>query len=399
MPLDVETPLPYQRDPVCPFDPGAALREVQEKDPVHRYRLLDGQDIWVVTRYDDVRQMFTDPRLSSALTPLTLMLPGIDETGLQVPRGSFVNMDPPEHTRLRRTVAATFTARRMRELAPRLEQIAENCLDAMEHTGPPVDFMAGFAFPFPLLAICELLGLSDTQREEYIRIVSSAPGLAATVEEGQALIAAAERFMGDAVAAQRADPGDGMIGMLVKEHGDEVDDEEIVGISNMFLSAGFDTVANTIGLGILALLENPDQFSLLRDDPSVLDTAVEELMRYLSVVSATSGRTATEDLELGGVTIKAGEYVVPALAAANRDPAHYKDPDRLDLTRTPAQQVGFGHGLHRCIGGAMTLLEMRIAFPAVLRRFPGLHLAVPREEVTYRGYNMVHGALSIPVAW
>ncbi|MER6154413.1 cytochrome P450 [Streptomyces sp. NPDC001868] len=400
MPLDIETPLPYQRDAVCPFDPGPRLREVQEKDPVHKWRLPNGQDIWIVTRYDDVRQMFTDPRLSSALTPLTLMLPGIDDDQLEVSPGSFVNMDPPEHTRLRRTVASSFTARRMRELTPRLERIAENCLDAMEHMGPPADFMTAFAFPFPLFAICELLGLSDEERAEYVALTAkAAAGLAATAEEVKDLVGAAHRFMLDIVTAQRAAPNDGMIGMLVREHGDELDDEEIVGISNMFLSAGFDTTANTLGLGLLALFENPAQLALLRDDPAVLDSAVEELMRYLSVISATSGRTATEDLEIGGVTIKAGEYVVPALAVANRDPAHYTDPDRLDLTRTPAQQVGFGHGIHRCTGATMTLLELKIAFPAVLRRFPELRLAIPREELAYRGYNMVHGALSIPVVW
>ncbi|MFM9559187.1 cytochrome P450 [Streptomyces caniscabiei] len=400
MPLDIEIPLPYQRDAVCPFDPGPRLREAQRNDPVHRWRLPDGRHIWVVTRYDDVRQMFTDPRLSSALTPLTLMLPGLDEDQLQVAPGSFVNMDPPEHTRLRRTVASSFTARRMRELTPRLEQLAEDCLDGMERMGAPADFMTAFAFPFPLFAICELLGLSEEERAEYLALTAKAAvGLAGTAEEVKEVVDAAHRFMLDAVTTRRAQPDDGMIGMLVREHGDDLADEEIVGISNMFLSAGFDTTANTLGLGLLALFDNPDQLALLRDDPGVLDTAVEELMRYLSVISATSGRTATEDLEIGGVTVKAGEYVVPALAVANRDPDHYADPDRLDLTRTPAQQLAFGHGIHRCTGAAMTLLELKIAFPAVLRRFPGLRLAVPREELTYRGYNMVHGALSIPVAW
>ncbi|MDX3646358.1 cytochrome P450, partial [Streptomyces sp. MB09-02B] len=398
MPLDVEIPLPYQRDAACPFDPGPRLRDAQRNDPVHKWRLPNGEHIWVVTRYDDVRQMFTDPRLSSALTPLTLMLPGLDEDQLQVAPGSFVNMDPPEHTRLRRTVTSSFTARRMRELTPRLEQLAEDCLDGMERTGAPADFMAGFAFPFPLFAICELLGLSEEERAEYLALTAKAAvGLAGTAEEVKDIVDAAHRFMLDAVTARRAQPDDGMIGMLVREHGDDLADEEIVGISNMFLSAGFDTTANTLGLGLLALFDNPDQLALLRDDPGVLDTAVEEFMRYLSVISATSGRTATEDLEIGGVTVKAGEYVVPALAVANRDPAHYTDPDRLDLTRTPAQQLAFGHGIHRCTGAAMTLLELRIAFPAVLRRFPGLRLAVPREELTYRGYNMVHGALNIPV--
>lgn len=400
MPLDIETPLPYQRDSACPFDPGPRLRQAQREDPVHKYRLPNGQDIWVVTRYDDVRRMFTDPRLSSALTPLTLMLPGLDDDQLEVSPGSFVNMDPPEHTRLRRTVTSSFTARRLRELTPRLERLAENCLDGMEQAGPPADFMTAFAFPFPLLAICELLGLTDAERDEFIALTTkAAAGLAATPEEARDLVDHAHRFMLDIVTGQRTEPRDGMIGMLVAEHGDELTDEEIVGISNMFLSAGFDTTANTIGLGLLALFENPDQLALLRDDPTVLDTAVEELMRYLSVISATSGRTATEDLELGGVTVKAGEYVVPALAVANRDPAHYDDPDRLDLTRTPGQQVGFGYGVHRCTGATMALLELKIAFSALLRRFPGIRLAVPREELTYRGYNMVHGALSIPVVW
>lgn len=399
MPLEMETPLPYQRDAVCPFDPGPALRRAQREEPVTKYRMPDGRDIWVVTRYDDVREVLNDPRLSSALTPLTLMVPGVDDTGLEVSPGSFVNMDPPQHTRLRRIVAGSFTARRMRDITPRLEKIAEDCLDALERGGRGTDFMTAFASPFPLLAICELLGLTDEQRDAYLRIAEQSPGLAATEEEALELVAAANRFMFDVVTAQRADPGDGMIGMLARDHGDELSDAEIVGIANMHVTAGFDTIANTLGLGLLALFDHPDQFALLRDDPDVLDTAVEELMRYLSVISATGGRTATEDIELRGVTIKKGEYVVPALAAANRDPDHYPDPDRLDLTRPQGQQVGFGHGLHRCPGAAMTLIEMKVGFAALLRRFPGIRLAVPRDEIAFRGYNMVHGALALPVTW
>ncbi|QNP68031.1 cytochrome P450 [Streptomyces roseirectus] len=399
MPLEMETPLPYQRDQRCPYDPSPALRHAQREEPVTRYRMADGRDIWVVTRYDDVRDVLTDDRLSSALTPLTLMVPGVDDTGLEISPGSFVNMDPPHHTRLRRTVAGGFTARRMRELTPRLEQIAETCLDDLERKGPGTDFLTAFANPFPLLAICELLGLTDDQRADYLALTERAPGLAATEEEALSLVADAHRFMSDVVTAQRAHPGDGMIGMLARDHGDDLTDAEIVGIANMHLTAGYDTVAATLGLGLLALLDHPDQFALLRDDPAVLDTAVDELMRYLSVISATGGRTATEDIELRGVTIKKGEYVVPALAAANRDPDHFPDPDRLDLTRPQSQQVGFGHGLHRCPGAAMTLIEMKVGFTALLRRFPTIRLAVPREEIAFRGYNMVHGALAIPVAW
>jgi len=399
MPLEMETPLPYQRDTACPYDPSARLRRAQQEEPLTKYQMADGRDIWVVTRYDAVREALNDPRLSSALTPLTLMLPGVDDTGLEVSPGSFVNMDPPHHTRLRRTVAGGFTARRMRELVPRLEKIADDCLNALERGGPGTDFMTAFANPFPLLAICELLGLTDEQRESYLRITEQAPGLAATAEEAAELVAAAERFMHDVVTAQRAEPGDGMIGILARDHGDDLSDAEIVGIANMHLTAGYDTVANTLGLGLLALLDHPDQFRLLRDDPTVLDTGVEELMRYLSVISATGGRTATEDLDIAGVTVKKGEFVVPALAAANRDPRHFPDPDRLDLTRPQAQQIGFGYGLHRCPGAAMTLIEMKVGFTALLRRFPDIRLAVPRDEIAFRGYNMVHGALAIPVTW
>ncbi|MET8983468.1 cytochrome P450 [Streptomyces sp. NPDC004539] len=399
MPLEMETPLPYQRDQRCPYDPSPALSRAQREEPVAKYRMADGRDIWVVTRYDDVREVLTDDRLSSALTPLTLMVPGVDDTGLEISPGSFVNMDPPHHTRLRRTIAGGFTARRMRELTPRLEQIAENCLDDLERKGHGTDFMTAFANPFPLLAICELLGLTDEQRAAYLAITERSPGLAATEEEALELIGAANQFMFDVVAEQRAHPGDGMIGILVRDHGDDLSDAEIAGMANMHLTAGFDTVAGTLGLGLLALLDHPDQFRLLRDDPAVLDTAVEELMRYLSVISATGGRTATEDIELRGVTIKKGEYVVPALAAANRDPDRFPDPDRLDLTRPQNQQVGFGHGVHRCPGAAMTLIEMKVGLTALLRRFPGIRLAVPREEIAFRGYNMVHSALAIPVAW
>ena len=201
------------------------------------------------------------------------------------------------------------------------------------------------------------------------------------------------------VAAARRAPGEDLLGVLIRTHDDDLDDAELVGVANLLLVAGHETTSTMLALGTLALLRHPDQLARVRDDPDAVAPAVEELLRWLSIVTSGSPRLAVRDVDLGEVTVRRGDLVLFHLPAANRDPGLVDDPERLDVTRPPATHLGFGHGIHHCLGAPLARLEMRIAFPALLRRFPGLRLAVPDEQVPFAAHRAIHGVESLPVAW
>ncbi|SFN88440.1 Cytochrome P450 [Saccharopolyspora antimicrobica] len=284
--------------------------------------------------------------------------------------GNLLGLDAPEHTRLRRMLTSEFTVRRMRRLQPRITEIVEERLDAMAAAGPPADLVADFALPIPSL-ICELLGVPYTDRAEFQERTGRQLDLSLPEEEQAELIRESRACMAGLVARAQAQPGEDMLGMLVREHGDELTTDELVGIAELLLAAGHETTSNMLGLGTLALLRHPGQLALVRDDPAAVAPAVEELLRYLSIVTAGVTRTALCDVEIDGVPIPAGSTVAVVLATANRDPRSVDDGERLDVTRTAAGHVAFGHGLHHCLGAPLARMEMQIAFPALLRRVPG----------------------------
>jgi len=395
-----QTPLPYQRDRRCPFDPAPELRALQAAEPVTSYRLPNGRSVWLITRHDHAREVLGDAvRFSSEQTPLSLMLPQIEAGELPIPPGNFVNYDPPRHTRMRKMLVRNFTARRMQQLTPRLAEVAEGLLDEMERTGPPADLVEDFALPIALLAISELLGIPLESREEFVELVKAAPDMATKPADAIASYLRSQAFMARLVAANRAAPNDGMVGALIAEHGDELDDQEIIGMSLLMLAAGVDTASSLLGMGALALLQNPEQAELFSNKPDNVDNAVQELVRYLSVAPAPNGRTATQDVTFGDTTIKAGDHVLVTLSIANRDPQRFPHPDRLDLTRDSYQNVSFGHGIHHCLGAPLAAVELRVALTALFRRMPGMRLAVPFEEITYSGFKVTHGAQHLPVVW
>jgi cytochrome P450 len=292
-----------------------------------------------------------------------------------------------------------FTVRRMRRLEPRIIEIVDDHLDAMEKAGPPSDLVADFALPIPSLVICELLGVPYADRAEFQARTSKLLDLSLPMDERQAVGQESRAYMADLVGRAQAEPGDDMLGMLVREHGDDLTTDELIGIAGLLLIAGHETTSNMLGLGTLALLRHPDQLALVRDDPAAVAPAVEELLRFLGIVHSGIPRTTTEDVEVGGVVIPADSLVILALAAANRDPRVVPDGDRLDITRDAAGHVAFGHGVHHCLGAPLARMEMRTAFPALLRRFPGLKLAVPFEEVGFRAFHFIYGLQSLPVTW
>jgi cytochrome P450 len=393
-------PLHMRRDG---FDPVPDMAAMRDDEGVREVDTAFGMPAFLVARHADVKAVLADSARFSNESRRAFDAPGApkfsDEERAQMRAGNLLGVDPPEHTRLRRMLTPEFTVRRMRRLEPRIIEIVDDHLDAMEKAGAPADLVADFALPIPSLVICELLGVPYTDRAEFQERTSKLLDISLPMDERMDLARESREYMADLVARAQAEPGEDMLGMLVREHGDDLTTDELIGIAGLLLIAGHETTSNMLGLGTLALLRHPDQLALVRDDPAAVAPAVEELLRFLGIVHSGIPRTTTEDVEVGGVVIPADSLVILALAAANRDPRVVADGDRLDITRDAAGHVAFGHGVHHCLGAPLARMEMRTAFPALLRRFPGLKLAVPFEEVGFRAFHFIYGLQSLPVTW
>ncbi len=391
------TTLPAAREPGCPFDPPRELIEAREHGPISPYTFPGGKPGWLVTGYDLIRSILADPRFSSRKE---LMLhPTIDFGDMEIPPappGEFLLTDEPQHSRYRKPLAGKFTARRMRLLTERVEQITAEHLDAMAVAGPPTDLVTAFAKPIPAIMICELLGVPYADRGSFQENIDKFMNGETSDEDLVAAYTATQQYLAELVVAKRANPTDDVLSELT---GHDFTDEELRGMSLILLAAGLDTTANMLALGTFALLQNPAQLAALRADPTLADRAVEELLRYLSVAK-TFWRTALEDVELGGRTIRAGDRMILSLNTANRDPERFTDPHALDLHREPSGHLAFGHGIHLCLGQQLARVEMRVAFPALVGRFPTLRLAVPADEVALRPETAdIYGVKSLPVTW
>ncbi|MFJ4775656.1 cytochrome P450 [Streptomyces sp. NPDC088762] len=386
------TTLPTERRSGCPFDPPAELLDARRHGPISRYTHPGGKPGWMITGYDMVRSVLADPRFSSRKDLMNV----VDFELPPAPPGEFLLMDDPEHSRYRKPLVGKFTVRRMRMLTERIEQITADCLDAMEKAGPPTDLVTAFAKPIPTIVICEILGVPYEDRASFQEQIDAFMGGEVSDEELIAAYTATQEYLARLVAAKRAHPTDDVLSELTES---DLTDEELKGISLILLAAGFDTTANMLSLGTFALLQNPDQLAALRADSTLVDGAVEELLRYLSVAK-TFHRTALEDVELGGQTIKAGTTVVLSYNTANRDPDRFTDPHTLDIRRQAAGHLAFSHGIHQCLGQQLARVEMRVAFRALVDRFPTLRLAVPAAEVALRPETAdIFGVKSLPVTW
>ncbi|MFC9270377.1 cytochrome P450 [Streptomyces zhihengii] len=384
--------LPAERSTACPFDPPAELLDARRHGPISRYTHPGGKPGWLITGYEMVRSVLADPRFSSRKELMNV----VDFALPPAPPGEFLLMDEPEHSRYRRPLVGRFTVRRMRMLTERIEQITAGCLDVMEETGPPADLVTAFAKPIPTMVICEILGVPYEDRASFQEQIDTFMGGEVGDDELIAAYTATQEYLARLVAAKRAEPTDDILSELT---GSELTDEELKGISLILLAAGFDTTANMLSLGTFALLRNPEQFAALRDDPALTDGAVEELLRYLSVAK-TFHRTALEDVELGGQTVRAGTTVVLSYNTANRDPDRFADPHALDIRRQAAGHLAFSHGIHQCLGQQLARVEMRVAFRALVDRFPTLRLAVPPSEVALRPETAdIFGVKRLPVTW
>jgi cytochrome P450 len=388
--------LPSKRSTV--FDPPAELGVLRETAPISRMRFPDGHAGWLVTSYELAREVHADRRFSSRAelqhTPRPVGGKAVTQRPPAKP-GMFIGMDAPDHTRYRKLLTGQFTVRRMNQLMPRIEQIVADHLAAMRAGGSPSDLVANFALPVPSLVICELLGVPYEERESFQQDTAKALRLDSSFEEIMAAFERLEAFVLRLAQRKHVEPGDDMLSGLVATG--ELTDEEVANMGLLLLVAGHETTANMLGIGTLLLLQRPEQLAALRADPSLVDNAVEELMRYLSILQFGTLRTALEDVEVGGVVVRAGESVSISVAAANRDPARFERPDEFDIRRHAAGHLGFGHGVHQCLGQQLARIEMRVGFTALFREFPNLRLAVPVEEVRMRDDMAIYGVHELPV--
>jgi cytochrome P450 len=402
---NVETPvtLPVRREPGCPFDPPPELERHRASQPLARLAFPDGHVGWLVTGYDPARAILADSRFSvrPELKHSPLPRPNVRPGGHDKPAapGWFANMDPPGHTGYRRLLTGQFTVRRMKALEPRIAQIVAGRLEAMAEAGPPVDLVQAFALPVPSLVICELLGVPYEGHGFFEKETTLLVDLDNSEAQAMTAMANLAGYLRDLVGHKRSQPAVDLISGLITDG--DLSDEELTNIALTLLVAGHETTANMLALGAFALLRHPGQLDAFRADDSLTDTAVEELLRYLTIVHmGAPNRAALEDVEVGGRLIRKGETVVMGLPAINRDPERFDDPATLRLDRGNARQhLAFGHGVHQCLGQQLARIEMRIAYRALFERFPTLRLAVAPEEVPMRESALAYGVWRLPVAW
>ncbi|MEU5499424.1 cytochrome P450 [Streptomyces griseofuscus] len=392
-------PFPTARPAGCPFDPPAPFARARAECPITPLRYPDGHIGQLVTGLETARSVLADTRFSSlpAGKRSPVKVPGSELSTDALPAGMFVNMDPPEHTRYRRLLSKHFTIRRVRELRPRIQELTDRLLDEMASASGPVDLVQAFAKPLPTLVTSELLGLPEADRAEFGRHVDVLFSLSTTGEEMQQSMAILGGMLHALIAAARKDAGPDILGRLTVET--DLTDEELLGITIVLLIAGLETTTNMLALGTYALLRHSEQLAALRADWSLMDDAVEELLRYLSVVQIGPIRVAAEDFEFEGRSIRAGQVVTVSLPAANRDPLGFEDPDTFDIRRGPSRHMAFGNGPHQCMGHHLARLELAIGYESLLRRFPRLELAVPPQEIGTREMMVTYGVLELPVRW
>jgi len=393
-------PLHMRRDT---FDPTPELREIREAEGVRTVVNAFGMEVFLVTRHEDIKDVLSDHERFSNGRPPGFVVPGApdvpEEEQASARAGNLLSLDPPEHQRLRRMLTAEFTIRRMKRLEPRVVEIVDAQLDAMEKAGPPADLVASFALPIPSLVICELLGVPYDDRDDFQRRTARQLDLSIPIPERLELQSQGRAYMRSLVERARKQPDEDILGMLVRDHGTELTDDELIGIASLLLLAGHETTSNMLGLGTLALLRHPDQLAAVRDDPDAIGPAVEELLRWLSIVHSAIPRITTTDVEIAGVPIPAGELVFVSLPSGNRDPDFIDSPEVLDIRRGAPGHLAFGHGVHHCLGAPLARMEMRIAFPALLRRFPALALAEDFADVPFRSFHFIYGLKSLEVTW
>ncbi|MFJ5157397.1 cytochrome P450 [Streptomyces sp. NPDC088353] len=391
-------------DPAFAANPFPFYRQLREDGPVRRAVIVGGLEAWLVTRYEDGLAALRDPRLSSDVRDASdpRLLRQLPATERESMLSTMLRADPPDHARLRRLVSKAFTARRVAELRPRVQTITDGLLDAIVRAGC-ADLVADLALPLPVAVISELLGVPTTDRYDFQRwtddmiLRGPEPPDPAVVDGAWQHMRA---YLIKLLETKRAKAGDDLLSALIIARDEEkrLDEDELIAMAFLLLVAGYITTVNLISGGIAALLAHPDQLQLLRDDPALLPDAIEEFLRYDGPVNPGIARFAREDVEIAGVRIPRGATVLVASAIADRDPARFAEPDRLDITRRDNAHLAFGHGIHYCLGAPLARLEGQVAIGSALRRLPGLALAVPPGELRWSSGGL-RGPERLPVTF
>ncbi|MFC9691661.1 cytochrome P450 [Kribbella sp. NPDC056951] len=392
---------PTERPTGCPFDPASGYAALRDREAPSKVSTPAGVDAWVFTRYDDVRTVLRDARLSSRSAPSEHVVVGA-ELDREVESGQILQVDGPAHRRLRRLLATEFAVKRMEAYRPRVAKLIDEHIDAMLAAGGPLDLVEAFALPIPSLVICELLGVPYADRAEFQARSAVLVSIDLDPEVTWQAMEAINQYMAGLVIAKQAKRDDDLLSRVItrgEELGEELTIEELATIGVTLLIAGHETTANMIALSTLALLREPGQLAVLRSQPELAATAVEELLRYLSVVQFGLFRHVIGEIPAGPATLEAGDFLVAALSAANRDAAVFDNPDELDVTRDGAAHVAFGFGPHQCLGQQLARVELQEVFSRLYTRIPTLRLAVPFEEIQFKDNTLVYGVQSLPVTW
>ncbi|MFE7133148.1 cytochrome P450 [Streptomyces sp. NPDC057638] len=406
-----KTPVPALFSWEFASDPYPAYAWLRQHAPVHRTQLPSGVEAWLVTRYADARQALADQRLSKNPAHHDEPAHAKGKTGIPGERKAelmthLLNIDPPDHTRLRRLVAKAFTPRRVAAFAPRVQELTDRLIDGFAGRGE-ADLIHEFAFPLPIYAICDLLGVPAEDQDDFRdwagMMIRHGGGPRGGVARSVKMM---RGYLLDLIHRKRGDLGDDLISGLIRasDHGEHLSENEAAAMAFILLFAGFETTVNLIGNGTYALLRNPAQRALLQDslaagESELLETGVEELLRYDGPVEMATWRFATEPLTIGGQEIAAGDPVLVVLAAADRDPERFPGPDVLDLARRDNQHLGYGHGIHYCLGAPLARLEGQTALATLLRRLPDLRLAADPDELRWRGGLIMRGLRTLPVTF
>ncbi|MET8413139.1 cytochrome P450 [Streptomyces sp. NPDC005195] len=392
-------PAPYG---TCPFDPPPTYTAAAHDAAVTRAVLPDGTACWLVTGYEEVRAVLADPRFSAdARTPGFPFL-SAGQRELATAKPSFIRMDDPEHARLRRMVTKDFLVRRIEALRPGIQDIVDSAVDRMTDGRTSADLVADFALPIPSLTICLMLGVPYEDHDLFQSLSRSLLDNRTTSERAERAHAQLMDYLAELAEHKRRHPADDILSRLVAR--DDLTAQETASLGFLLLVTGHESTANMAAISVLALLRDPAQTALLRDDPELIRGAVEELLRHLTIIHLGLGRAATGSVEVGGVTIPAGGGVICMLSTANRDPALFPTqggarPSELDLTRDARRHVAFGYGIHQCLGQTLARVELQIILATLLRRLPGLRLATPPEQLVYNQDAIVYGLRALPVTW
>jgi cytochrome P450 len=385
--------LPVQRAAHCPLAPPAEFAEWRD-EPGLRRAMFHGDPIWVVSRYQDIRAALVDPRLSAKTIPDSVLPPGVGVI--------FARTDDPEHHRLRRMLTSNFTFRRSEAMRPQIQEMVDHYLGEMIANGPPADLVRDFALPVPSLVIALLLGVPPEDLGLFQRQTTVGLDQKSSDEQKAAAMAAMFGYIQELVQRKEREPGDDLISRLVTEYvaTGQTDHATAAMTSVIMMQAGHETTANMISLGTVALLQHPEAFERLgqTDDPAVIANIVEELMRYLTIVQSQVDRVATEDLVLGGQLVREGEFVMMNLPAGNWDADFVDDPDTLNIERNTRGHLGFGYGVHQCIGQNLARVEMQVAFATLARRLPGLKLAESPDALSFKETD-IYGMNQLLVSW